>query len=271
MPFVQNHTDTASIIIHDGSFVSAISASSASNTRDSEDRDFSVAKLSNLFLHTVSDYVDEDFSRSHHARAVGLIGKHSEISWLLDLKQYVGDKYRHVCQSNGYERHNGEESPSIATVSYFLDDSNIPMIEDADLHEQPSKGTTMTLMNLYFEFVHPSFPIIAKEAFVDQVEAFYAPSLVRPSRNWLGILNLNLAITSHRSQCAMLSPSAHHQAKCLKYFSRARKLCMADGAIFNKPSLQQVQIEGLCSFYLLNIGHCNRYSNHPNHTILLYA
>jgi hypothetical protein len=209
-------------------------------------------------LHTVSDHVEEDLNRTHRARATGLIGKHSEISWLLALKQDVGDKYTRVFRSKDYQRHEGEELPSMATVSYFLDDSKIPMVEDADLYEQPSKATAMALIDQYFKVVHPSFPIIARGTFVDQVEEYYASSLVRPGKNWLGILNLILAIASHRSQCAVLTPSAHDRANCLKYFHRARTLCMGDGAILDNPSLQRVQFEGLSSFYLLNIGHCNR-------------
>jgi hypothetical protein len=258
LPSIQNNAESTSIAITDGSIEPVTSASSASTTRDSEDRDTSDAKLFDSLLHTVSDRVEKDLNRNDHARALGLIGKHSEISWLLDLKQYVGDKYRHVCQSRDNEMHNGGELPSIATVSYFLDDNNIPMIEDAEVHEQPSKGTAMTCIDQYFKSVHPSFPIIAKGTFVNQVEEFYASSLVRPGRSWLGIFNLILAIASHRSQCALLTASAHDTANCFKYFTRARKLCMADGAILHHSSLQQIQFEGLCSFYLLNIGHCNR-------------
>jgi hypothetical protein len=111
----------------------------------------------------------------------------------------------------------------------------------------------MTLIEQYFKFIHPSFPIIAKGTFVEQVEKFYASSFVRPGRNWLGILNLILAIVSHRSQCAFLTPSAHVKAKCLKYFTRARKLCIADGAILHHSSLQQSKVSVPFTFSILAI------------------
>ena len=42
------------------------------------------------------------------------------------------------------------------------------------------------------------------------------------------------------------------------YFSRAWKLSMSDVALLDHPNLQQVQVEGLTSFYLLSVGQVNR-------------
>jgi hypothetical protein len=217
------------------------------------------AKQVDSFLHIVSDYVEEDVNRSRRARATGLIGKHSEISWLGALKRELEDEYVHIFQSKDQGRHGREEAFSISSVSYFLDESRISLAEDVNLFERPSKGTAISLMDEYFRKIHPSFPIISKSAFLYQAGKFYDLPSVRPGKKWLGIFNLIFALASHHSQCATLSRSAHEGASCFKYFSRARKLCMAENAILEIPSLQQIQAEGLSSFYLLNIGHYNRY------------
>jgi hypothetical protein len=241
-----------------GSIDPSKSALSPSTVSDVGDRDTGNAEQMNSFWHTVSDHVEEDLNQSRRARATGLIGKHSEISWLLALKREVEENYAHIWQRKDQGRHDREEV-SISSVSYFLDDSIIPIVEDVIPFERPSKEVAMKLIDEYFRVIHPSFPIIAERTFTDQVERFYALTVVRPGRNWLGILNLIFALASHHIQCALLPPgSVHERTNCLKYFSRAKNLCMAEDAILENTSLQQVQVEGLSSFYLLNIGHFNR-------------
>ena len=44
----------------------------------------------------------------------------------------------------------------------------------------------------------------------------------------------------------------------LEYLSRARMLSMNGDTLFGHPDLQQVQVEGLISFYLLSSDQMNR-------------
>jgi hypothetical protein len=44
----------------------------------------------------------------------------------------------------------------------------------------------------------------------------------------------------------------------IMYFSRAWKLSMGDVALLEHPNIQQVQVEGLSTFYLMMVGQVNR-------------
>ncbi|KAL1965844.1 hypothetical protein VTN77DRAFT_5165 [Rasamsonia byssochlamydoides] len=202
------------------------------------------------------DYTEEDFNRNERSKAVGFVGKHSEMSWIYSLKreieyEFSGPGSVPAVSPEDQERH------SIASVSYFLDDVEIPIIEDIDPLGRPPQAVADELMNGYFNNVHPAFPIIRKETFMGQYKSFYSTPFVRPGRRWLAILNLIYAIAARYFR-QIQTERAVTGDDDLVYFSRAWKLGMGESAILGHPDLQQVQVEGLSSFYLLSIGHINR-------------
>lgn len=215
------------------------------------------------------DRVEEDFNRDETARATGFIGKSSEITWLQKLGKelnYESDSQPEAC-SDGVQ--NGQSSPSlasssdppVASSSYFLDDLNIAVRTQVDAYEVPSRETAGKLFNAYLTSVHPSFPIIGISTFVSQYQLFFSQPSVKPGNKWLAILNLIFAIAakySHLVHAEWRDQEDDHQA----YFSRARILSMED-QLFEHPDLQQLQVEGLASFYLLSIGQINRYVQNP--------
>ncbi|KAL2003718.1 hypothetical protein VTN02DRAFT_2621 [Thermoascus thermophilus] len=210
------------------------------------------------------DRVEEDFNRDETARATGFIGKSSEITWLQKLGKelnHESDSQPEAC-SDGVQ--NGQSSPSlasssdpsVASSSYFLDDLNIAVRTQVDAYEVPSRETAGKLFNAYLTSVHPTFPIIGISTFVSQYQLFFSQPSVKPGNKWLAILNLIFAIAarySHVVQAEWRDQEDDHQA----YFSRARILSMED-QLFEHPDLQQLQVEGLASFYLLSIGQINR-------------
>lgn len=201
------------------------------------------------------DYTEEDFNRDERTKTVGFVGKHSEISWISDLKREV----EHMPGPGDFPTDSPETQrrQSAAALSYFLDTDLLP-IESIEPLEWPSQVTADNLMQIYFTMVHPSFPIIGEDIFLEQYASFYSNPLVRPGRKWLSILNMIFAIASHYYPHG---PEQHSDTtpEDLIYFSRAWRLGMAKSALWEHPDLQQVQIEGLTSFYLLSIGHINRY------------
>ncbi|OXV07842.1 hypothetical protein Egran_04395 [Elaphomyces granulatus] len=214
-----------------------------------------------------ADRVEEDFNRDEAARATGFIGKSSEISWLqklskdLHLESYVPLDTR----PNGVET--GPSSPpltpktdglcdtTISSLNYYIDNVDIALPK-VDSYELPSRDVANRLFNTYLTSVHPSFPIIGTSTFISQFQLFFSQPSVKPGNKWLAILNLIFAIASrylHLVRSEWEGSSDDH----LGYFARAKVLSM-DSQFFDHPDLQQLQVEGLSSMYLLATGQINR-------------
>lgn len=220
------------------------------------------------------DHVEEDFNRDEVTRATGFIGKSSEITWLQKLGKelnHESDSRPEAC-SDGVQ--NGQSSPSlasrvdgrsdspVASSSYFLDDLNIAIPAQVDPYEVPSRETAGKLFNAYLTSVHPSFPIIGISTFVSQYQLFFSQPSVKPGNKWLAILNLIFAIAARYSHLVRAEWRDHENDHQI-YFARVRILSMQD-QFFDHPDLQQLQVEGLASFYLLSIGQINRYVQNPS-------
>ncbi|GAB1208666.1 hypothetical protein APSETT445_007417 [Aspergillus pseudonomiae] len=229
-----------------------------------EDRKFFWALGSEPYLSAtslvshVAAHTDEDFNRDHFTRATGFIGKSSEISWLQMLSKYV-DSGCEVCHPVS-----GISSPAltsycdgpIASSNYHLDDFDMPTIERLDTFELPSKDTATKLFNAYLSSVHPSFPIIGISTFASQFQAFFNNPSLKPGNKWLAILNLIFAIGAryaHLTNAEWRRDRDDHYS----YFIRARNMSL-EGQLLHHSDLQQLQVEGLASFYMLSSGHMNR-------------
>ncbi|KAE8307899.1 fungal-specific transcription factor domain-containing protein [Aspergillus transmontanensis] len=206
----------------------------------------------------IADHTEEDFNRDDFTRATGFIGKSSEISWLQMLSKYVNSGCE-VC-------HPTSDIPSpaltsscdgpIASSNYHLDDFDMPTVERLDTSELPSKDTATKLFNAYLSSVHPSFPIIGISTFASQFQAFFHNPSLKPGNKWLAILNLIFAIGAryaHLTNAEWRRDEDDHYS----YFIRARNMSL-DGQLLHHSDLQQLQVEGLASFYMLSSGHINR-------------
>lgn len=192
------------------------------------------------------DHTEEDFNRDEASQAMGFVGEHSEVAWLYRLKRDL-DQGIHT-----------PDRPSISSLNYFQDDTDIIIPDDIDVSVRPPQQIADKLVEGYFEAVHPDFPIIGKEIFLNQYRSFYSNSNVRPGKRWTAVLNLVFAIAakhSHLVQNQALGNYTDH----LAYFTRAWRLSIGNVALLDHPNLQQVQVEGLAAFYLLSTGQVNRF------------
>ncbi|KAJ6102973.1 hypothetical protein N7486_005400 [Penicillium sp. IBT 16267x] len=196
------------------------------------------------------DYTEEDFNRDEKLQAMGFVGEHSEIAWLYRLK-------RDLDQDTKTSTNGRSDRPSISSVNYFQDDSNIPVLEAVDLRACPPPHVASQLIDGYFHTVHPTFPIIGMTTFLGQYTSFYTNPNVQPGKRWLAILNLIFAITARHSLLMGLPPQPGAESY-LVYFTRAWRLGIDNMALLSHPNLQQVQVEGLAAFYLLSVGQVNR-------------
>lgn len=141
--------------------------------------------------------------------------------------------------------------------SYHLDDMSIFTYDAVDPYEMPTPGAANHLFAAYMERVHPSFPIVGRLNLTGQFRKLLSGTVQSPPDRWLAILNMIFAIGakySHLVNADWRGDERDH----LIYFTRARLLSIDSEAIFQHPDLQQIQVLGLMSFYLLCVGQVNR-------------
>lgn len=227
------------------------------------------ARASSENLLESGDHTEEDFNRDETSRATGFIGKSSEITWLQTLSKVVnseceawpatlpnGDEDNGLPSPNLTPRLDNPSDPWVVASNYYLDDLDIPTADQSDMYGIPSRETATKLLNAYLSSVHSSFPIIGISTFVPQFQVFFSQPSLKPGNKWLAILNLIFAIAAKFGQLTNADwkeEDDDHQM----YFSKARALSLED-QILHHPDLQQLQVEGLTSFYLTALGHVNR-------------
>ncbi|EXJ92443.1 hypothetical protein A1O3_00994 [Capronia epimyces CBS 606.96] len=226
------------------------------------------------------DRTDEDFTREQ-ARATGFMGKNSEVTWLQRLREE--NKYGdHPRNEQGNEKQQTLAAASTASFNsrrqvgdvqtplvevdegfavdnsnYHLDDLPIFTFEAVDPYEIPTPDIANHLFDAYMARVHPSFPVVGKLNLSSQFRRFISGTVQSPPEKWLAILNMIFAIGarySHLINAEWKGDERDH----LIYFTRARLLNMNSETLFQHPDLQQIQIVGLMSFYLLCTSQINR-------------
>lgn len=164
---------------------------------------------------------------------------------------------RHTSPKPHNDEHASRFTP-ISESSYHCDDLTLTPPIDVDPYDMPSQATANMLFQSYLDTVHPAFPIIGKNTFITQYQAFQlSEDQSRINQNWLAILNLIFAIGakySHLIQAEWSGDETDH----LVYFTRARILGFDSDAILGHAELQKVQIAGLMSFYLMALNQINR-------------
>ncbi|EXJ85613.1 hypothetical protein A1O1_05979 [Capronia coronata CBS 617.96] len=226
------------------------------------------------------DRTDEDFTREQ-ARATGFMGKNSEVTWLQRLREE--NKYGDLTgDAEGTEKEKILSATSTASFAsrrqvgdvqtplvemddgftvndsnYHLDDFPIFTFEAVDPYEMPTPDIAHHLFNSYMARVHPSFPVVGRLNLTGQFRRFVSGTVQNPPEKWLAILNMIFAIGakySHLINADWKGDERDH----LIYFTRARLLNINSETLFQHPDLQQIQIIGLMSFYLLCTSQINR-------------
>ncbi|KAL2856512.1 fungal-specific transcription factor domain-containing protein [Aspergillus pseudoustus] len=195
----------------------------------------------------------EDPNRNEESRATGYIGKESEIAWMQKLE----------FEANKLDRgsHGEEESPPpvdepIASMSYHLD--NLQIVDSLPVEPRllPPKPWAARLLNVFFDSADHFFPLINKALFISQFEHAYSRSGPEPTRKWLAVFNLALAIGAKYYQLA--EPEAGQDVDDRLFLSRAISLNPSHAVGIEHADLHQVQIDMLLAIYYLVSGQVNR-------------
>jgi hypothetical protein len=198
----------------------------------------------------IIEHTAEDFNRNEKVQAMGFVGQYSEVAWLNTLKCSL-DNDNFTPLSEHLNR------PSISRLNYFQDDMELSGLDTVEIFARPPQNIANKLVDEYFESMHPEFPLLGKGTFLDQCRLFYTNSSVRPGKRWMAVLNLVFAIATRHSML-MDSHTGGPYSDHYMYFARAWRLGLGNFSLLGHPTLQQVQVEGLTSFYLLSIGQVNR-------------
>lgn len=215
------------------------------------------------------DRINEDFNRSTKARETGFMGKISEVTWLHRLQNKLDSQSPPAAsgpETDGLVPSQRVSSRAlqltmddgVADSTYHCDDYSVIAPDQVEMFELPPRPVAEFLLHTYIESVHPTFPMIGKLNFLNQVQNFFNDEQSTPGRSWLAILNLTFAIAakySHLVQADLRGDERDH----LIYFTRARLLVMDSESILALPDLQRVQLTGLMSFYLMSVNQINRY------------
>jgi hypothetical protein len=220
------------------------------------------------------DQINEDFNRNEKVRATGYLGKTSDVAWAQRLMKKeaegsdtvdgqqdgvdFGEDYIDMSQSGGLDPSPGQaqQEEGISKYTYHLDDMDLIDPAQVDENQVPPEDTMDFLFQTYLDSVHPSFPIIGRLNFKDQLRRFADPT--RTPAMWRTILNLVFAIAAKYAHLVHLELRGDERDHLI-YFTRARKLGMNSESLLAQPELQRVQIAGLMSFYLMSINQINRY------------
>lgn len=233
---------------------------------DEQDAEESASDSSNSSRGSLDaiDLVEEDLNRNERTRATGFFGKNSEVAWMQKLESESnhrsGRTLEDVEQSQELRtigRDRASQFVPLTTVSYYLDDLDIPPLKSVDQYAVPPRRLADRFFNAYMESFHPSFNAVRRKTFTTQYERFIRqPDVVRPPKKWLAVLNMVFAIGCH--YCDITGENTGDEDG-LVFLARSRQLSLAGDVLFQHSDLQQVQVEFLLGFYLLSLGQVNRY------------
>ncbi|KAJ5823212.1 hypothetical protein N7447_005552 [Penicillium robsamsonii] len=199
-----------------------------------------------------ADHTLEDFNGDMSLQAIGFVGEHSATAWLYRLRCLISQPI-----SNPDGQFEESARPSVSSCGFFMDDAGVPPIDDLDVFAYPPQLVADELVDRYFQVAHASFPVVGKEIFLSQCRSFYSNSTTHPGNKWMALLNMVFSIAARHSELSGEQSQQNHSSHTV-YFSRAQRLSMGEGALLDNPNLQQTQVEGLISLYLLSIGQPNR-------------
>ena len=216
-----------------------------------------------------TDHVNEnDFNNpAPESQDRTFAGQASDTTWMQKLTTELIKKPDKAANSSApkptapsFLINNRDTASSSNELSPSLEDIGPSAIgNQIDPYEMPVKSTADALIEIYFDTVHPSFPILDEDAFLSEYAQYFANSDPQASRyqTFIPMLQITFAIAAvhaHMIEAQWVGDDRDH----LLYFARARVLSGETGFLYETIHLGQVQIFGLASMYLLATHQVNR-------------
>jgi hypothetical protein len=228
------------------------------------------------------DALRMDLLQDEDSRAVGFVGKSSEVQWLQRLQYEAqrpdgastefrgpygppGDnseaaEQRVEAMSNRMGQNSGATMKT-SSSNFYLDTDDIELDYAVDALELPPTETAQRLYDSYMDTVQDTFPILSRASFTDELSQCYTSkdsgTRHKVSDKWLAILNLVFAIGAKHSHLVQADWQADDRDHII-YQSRAVILGLSGPSVMSHPDLMQIQLTALLAFYFLSIGRVNR-------------
>ena len=208
------------------------------------------------------DFGDPSPERHNHTFA----GPASDVTWMQKLNTELTQKPRKEVKSKSRKSsaqisNKSGADPVSSFLTPFLDDIDLSALENQiDPYEVPVKETADTLVRVYLKNVHPSFPMLNQETFLDEYSKFFSVSQAHSSEKISVLPKLQLifaiaAVHAHLVEAQWAGDDRDH----LLYFARSRISSGETSCLSEAIDLDQVQLSGLASIYFLSSNQINRY------------
>lgn len=210
------------------------------------------------------DAINEDTNRDEDARAAGYLGKSSAVRWIQRTKDYLD----HDDENKGSQKDAKEPNNAFMAATCHADDSDYPGMgistESVNPYDMPPLSLARTLVDKYFEHVHPALPILSEPDFRESFDKYivHSPNQQRQigvkQQNFLCSMNMVFAIAARH---AHVTDADHREGENdhFIYFTRARAMGLDERALHEDAELENVTSLGLVSLYFLTLELINRF------------
>ncbi|KAL8822312.1 MAG: hypothetical protein Q9191_006951 [Dirinaria sp. TL-2023a] len=220
-----------------------------------------------------TDHVNAD-NLQHSVSAEGeqpFLGQASDLQWMQKLTTNLTKKPMESISK--FEQRNNQESTQINPTDlhhagldtskpdeYLYDIDNSFAEDQIDPYGLPIKPTTDTLIDIYFATIHPSFPVLDQNVFLDEYSQYVAsvePRTESRFRIFVPVLQLVLAIGAIHAHLTHAEWAGHDRDHLL-FFARARSLGTESGLFEDRVYAAQIETFGLSAMYFLATHQLNR-------------
>ncbi|EXJ58883.1 hypothetical protein A1O7_06313 [Cladophialophora yegresii CBS 114405] len=219
-----------------------------------EDEQYTYASLG---LPVGQDVLTHSIDVGRGRRAVGFIGKISEVSWIARAYSYLTVP----AAADLAMRENVSNYTPATQFNYFMDDEDLLSLDEdyVDALHWPGDLTARILSEAFFHALHGNFNWFARARFLEELDNFpyNRMHLSWAQRRWLAVANLMWAIGSKWLHHAMLDDEPGMESH-LVYYARARALGLDHRVMLDNPGLDGINALGMLSFYLFTNGSVSR-------------
>ena len=199
------------------------------------------------------DLVNENQLSDERVRAIGFVGKSSEVQWLRDIILQLRCRQQPSCVQGALGQ--------VSSLSFYMDTESVNPDFSIISPDMPTREAAGHLLECYISTVQDSFPILPRRLLEDKFDEYFdaleSSSSARPDPRWKIVINLVFAIGARYSRLVRTSSRGDTEDHAI-YQTRARKLGLVEISPLAYPDVLQIQMTGLLAFYYVSIGHMSR-------------
>lgn len=217
------------------------------------------------------DVLSEDVEDDDRARAIGYLGKGSDVQWLRRARERRFENPGNDTDISGpygppgtpgdassdrmsrRQKRSAARHEPLSAATYHLDEQNMLDAQAVDPDEMPTNEVATTLFDHYMCHVNTEFPFIECDWTVGRLKGMIHHAQEQDRKQlqlgYRAILNIIFAIGA--SYAHLIGDAQGDERDHFLYYTRARMLGLDGCAFVEHPNHQLVQICALTGFYYL--------------------